>query len=171
MTRQHRPIFEVDGLADLAGLHHIRPFVWVRSNETLYRWDYDTDSFVVYPSVLGPGAGIQRSIVVTSGDFTAAAEELVDYVYFIAGAHTPTLPSALGNENLYTFKNNHSAAVTIGTTGGQTINGAASYVLSAGMYVEIYSDNTNWRTSSPKLTVGTVEPTSPAINDLWVDTN
>jgi hypothetical protein len=94
-------------------------------------------------SASGAGA-ITRTIVVTSGSFTAGATALTDYVYLIAGAHTPTMPTAASNTNRYTLKNNHTANVTIGTTSSQTIDGSTTYVLVPGESVDLISDNSNW---------------------------
>lgn len=93
---------------------------------------------------LGGGSGINRSVVVTSGSFTAGAAALTDYVYLIAGAHNPTMPTAVGNTNRYTFKNNHSAAITIDTTSSQTIDGVTTLVLEPEHSVDLISTNANW---------------------------
>ena len=78
---------------------------------------------------LSAGAGISRSVVITSGSATAGSAAATDYVYFIAGAHTMSLPAASANTTRYTFKNNHSANVTINTVGAELIDGAASISL------------------------------------------
>ena len=52
---QTRKIVEVEALADLTALHSSRPWVFVRANETLYRWDYGTDTYVAYPESGGVG--------------------------------------------------------------------------------------------------------------------
>jgi hypothetical protein len=91
-----------------------------------------------------PGSGITRSIVVTSGNATMGATSDIDYVYLVAGAHTLTLPSAVGNTNRYTIKNNHNADITINTTSSQTIDGALSVQISPEDSVEIMSNNSNW---------------------------
>lgn len=89
------------------------------------------------------GAGITRSITVTSGSFTAGATANTDYAYLLAGAHVPTLPTAVGNTNRYTFKNNHSANITFLTTSSQTIDGGA-LVLGPQEAVDLVSNNANW---------------------------
>jgi hypothetical protein len=88
--------------------------------------------------------GINRSVVVTSGDVTAGSTAKTDYIYIIAGAHTISLPAASGNTNRYTFKNNHSANVTVDTAGVETIDGAASISLAPEESVGIMSDGTNF---------------------------
>lgn len=97
---------------------------------------------------LPSGSGIIRSVVITSGNYTASATAGTDYEYLIAGAHTTTLPTAVGNSNKYTFKNNHSANVTINPAGAQTIDGAASLSLGPQEAIDLTSDNTsNWNIS------------------------
>jgi hypothetical protein len=95
-------------------------------------------------SDISGGTGITRTVVTTSGNFTAGADISKDYVYFIAGAHTGTLPTAVGNTNRYTFKNNHSANVTIDGDGTETIEGAANISIAPGESVDLVSNNTGW---------------------------
>jgi hypothetical protein len=85
----------------------------------------------------------RRTITVSSGNFTAGSTPLTDYVYLLAGAHTPTLPTAVGNTNRYTFKNNHSADITFSTTSSQTIDGG-TLTLPPGHSVDLVGDNANW---------------------------
>lgn len=87
---------------------------------------------------------ITRSVIVTSGSVTAGSATATDYVYLIAGAHTISLPAASGNTNRYTFKNNHSANVTVDTSGSETIDGAASISLAPEEAVDIISNGTNF---------------------------
>lgn len=88
--------------------------------------------------------GIARSISVTSGSATMGSSANTDYVYFIAGAHTMSLPAASGNTNRYTVKNNHSTNITIDTVGAETIEGSASISIAPGESVDIISDGSNW---------------------------
>lgn len=90
------------------------------------------------------GSGITRTVVVTSGNVSAGATALTDYVYFIAGAHTVTLPTAVGNTNLYTVKNNHSASVNLATTSSQTVDGVTSPTIRPEQSLQIISNGTNW---------------------------
>jgi hypothetical protein len=64
------------------------------------------------------------------------------------GAFNVTLPSAAGvTGQAFTVKRTSAANnVTVATTGGQTIDGAATYVLAAiQQTVTVISDGTNWR--------------------------
>jgi hypothetical protein len=92
----------------------------------------------------GGSAGITRTVVVTSGNFTAGSAAQTDYVYLIAGAHSPTMPTAVGNTDRYTFKNNHSASITISTTSSQTMDGTTTITISPQSAVDLISDNSNW---------------------------
>lgn len=103
--------------------------------------DYDTQ----WVAQSGGGSGITRTVVVTSGTVTAGATASTDYTYLVAGAHTVTLPTAVGNTNRYTVKNDHSAAITIGTTSSQTIDGTTSIQISPEDSVDLISDGSNWR--------------------------
>ena len=64
-----------------------------------------------------------------------------------AGGITLTLPTAVGLNNQACIKKVDSGvgAVTIATTGGQTIDGSSSYLLvNQWQYVTIQSDGANW---------------------------
>ena len=89
--------------------------------------------------------GITRSITVTSGNVSAGAVASTDYVYIVAGAHIVTLPTAVGNTNLYTINNSHTSDITLATTSSQTINGVTAPTLIPDQAVQIISDGTNWR--------------------------
>lgn len=92
----------------------------------------------------GGGSGITRTVVVTSGSITLGSAALTDYIYFVAGAHTLSMPAASGNTNRYTIKNNHSAAITVDTAGAENIEGAASISIDPEDSVDVASDGTNW---------------------------
>jgi hypothetical protein len=90
------------------------------------------------------GSGISRSINLTSGSATMGSTASTDYVYFVTGAHTMSLPAAAGNTNRYTVKNNHSANITIDTAGAENVEGAASISIAPEESVDLLSDGTNW---------------------------
>ena len=97
-----------------------------------------------YVTITG-GTGITRSVTVTSGNITVGATALTDYVVLVSGAHTVTLPTAVGNTNLYTVKNYHSASVTVNTTSSQTMDGSTTASLTPNTSLSFISDGTNWR--------------------------
>ena len=90
------------------------------------------------------GSGITRSIVTTSGNVTAGATASTDYVYIITGAHTVTLPTAVGNTNKYDLNNASGSPVSLAFTSGQTANGGG-VTLGANESITLISDNANWR--------------------------
>lgn len=89
-------------------------------------------------------SGITRTVITTSGSTTMGSSASTDYVYFVAGAHTLSLPAASGNTNRYSVKNLHSSAITIDTAGAENIEGASSLSLQPNDAVDIFSDGTNW---------------------------
>lgn len=97
-----------------------------------------------WQTVAGGGSGITRSISSISTPTTAGATAATDYVFKCTATLTLTLPTAVGNQNLYTVK------VTAGTTtvacnGAQTIDGSSTAVLSvANTSLTLISDNANW---------------------------
>ena len=94
----------------------------------------------------GGAAGITRSVNTTASPLTMGSAALTDYVYFVTGTTTVTLPTAVGNTNLYTVSRLDSTLVTtIATTGGQTIDGNATYqLLDQYETVTMVSTNSQW---------------------------
>ena len=104
---------------------------------TFYRGD---GTFAIPPAALG----ITRSIITTSGNVTLAAAPLTDYIYLVDGLHTLTFPTAVGNTNRYTIKNNHTVDITVNTTLSQTIEGDLSISIPPENSVDVISNNSNW---------------------------
>ena len=82
-------------------------------------------------------------IAKTAGYTLALADSVVDIT---SGTHTQTLHTAVGNTGARkTIKNNGTGVVTVATTSAQTIDGAATYTLSAQYkYVTVVSNGANW---------------------------
>lgn len=96
-------------------------------------------------STVSGGSGITRSVNVVSTATGAGSTAATDYVYLVSGTTTITLPTAVGNTNLYTVTRTGTNTVTVATTGGQTINGAATAtLLTQYETVSFISDNSNW---------------------------
>lgn len=93
----------------------------------------------------GSGGGSVRSINSISSPTTAGSTAGTDYVYLVSGTTTLTLPTAVGNSNLYNIKNVGTNTVTIATTSAQTIDGSTSITLPV-QYTAVYliSDTANW---------------------------
>lgn len=102
-----------------------------------------SDSVTIAAS--GGGSGITRSVNVVSTPTNAGATASTDYVYFVSGTTTITLPTAVGNTNRYTIKNSGSNTVTVDTTSAQTIDGSATASLPVpNTSIDLISNNSNW---------------------------
>lgn len=99
-----------------------------------------------YVDTAAASAGISRSINSISSNTNAGSAANTDYVYFVSGTTTLTLPTAVGNTNRYTVKNTGAGTIIIATTSAQTIDGSASASLPvANTSLDLISDNANWR--------------------------
>lgn len=97
-------------------------------------------------SAAASGSGITRDIASISSPTTLGATSLTDYVRFVSGTTTVTLPTAVGNSNKYTIKNTGVNTVTIATTSSQTIDGSTTITLPVqNTSIDLISDNSNWR--------------------------
>ncbi len=89
--------------------------------------------------------GAVRSINSVSTTTNAGATAGTSYVYLGTGTFTITLPTAVGNTNLYTIKNVSTGIITVATTSAQTIDGGATAVIAARYNsIDLISDNANW---------------------------
>ena len=87
-----------------------------------------------------------RSINSVSSATNAGSASNTDYIYFVSGTTTITLPTAATNTNFYTVKNSGSNTVSIATTSSQTIDGSSSPItVSPGQSLTLASDTANWR--------------------------
>lgn len=94
----------------------------------------------------GSVGGTVRSINRVTTSQTAGDSTGTDYVYNCTAGVNITLPTAVGNTNLYTVKNLAASSVLVTTTAGQTIDGDATIIL-ATQYtaVDLVNDgNNNW---------------------------
>ena len=90
-------------------------------------------------------SGVTRSVNSISTPTTAGATASTDYVYLVSGTTTVTMPTAVGNTNLYTIKNVGVATVTIDTTSSQTIDGSLTASLPVQYTsIDLISDGSNW---------------------------
>jgi hypothetical protein len=110
-----------------------------------------TDKTFTFPNASGTialtsdiptGSGITRTQVSTSGSITLGSVSDTDYVYYVTGNHTLTMPAP--NNNRYTIKNNYSANITIDTIGAELIEGASSISIAPEESVDIISNTTDW---------------------------
>lgn len=90
------------------------------------------------------GSGITRVVQTKSADATAGSTSLTDYVYFVTGTTTITLPTAVGNTNRYTVKS-VSGVTTVAADGAETIDGSSSIIIAVEDSVDLVSNNTEWK--------------------------
>ena len=86
-----------------------------------------------------------RSINTLSASTTTLGSTAnTDYYYICNGACTLTMPTAVGNTNLYVIKNT-TGTDTINTTSSQTIDGSTSISLTTDyLSITLISDGANW---------------------------
>jgi len=97
-------------------------------------------------SATGSGSGITREINNVAINTNAGASAGIDYVYLVSGTTAITLPTAVGNTNLYTIKNVGNGIVTVNTTGGETIDDDSNVIMPVKYTaVDIISNGTNWK--------------------------
>lgn len=93
----------------------------------------------------GAGSGITRNVATTIVSSVIGAVAATDYV-IVAGAGVQiTLPTAVGNSNLYTIKNKSSSSVLVVADGAETIDDAATALMQTQYTaIDLISDNANW---------------------------
>jgi len=86
-----------------------------------------------------------KSINVVSTNTNAGSDSSTDYVYLASGTITITLPTAVGNQNLYTIKNVGTGVITINTLSSQTIDGSLTAPIRVRyLSLTLVSDGANW---------------------------
>lgn len=91
------------------------------------------------------GSGITRQASIVSISSTFGAVTKTDYAAFANVGIALTLPTAIGNLNLYTVKNVSTSSVIVLTTSAQTIDGSTTALLPAqNQSLDFLSDNANW---------------------------
>jgi hypothetical protein len=98
------------------------------------------------PFVGVSGSSISRSISTVAVGTNMNNVPLTDYVYFVTGTTSLSLPTAIGNTNLYTITNIGVGIVTIAPiVGGQTLSGEVTQLINT-QYdsVSFLSDGANW---------------------------
>jgi len=99
---------------------------------------------VTIASAGGP-SGSTRSIESTAVSSTIGGVSGTDYVVIATAGVALTLPTAVGNTNLYTIKNTAASSVLVATTGGQTIDNDTNLILATRYTaVDLISDTANW---------------------------
>lgn len=93
------------------------------------------------------------AVTTLSGASTLGAVAGNWYITLLASGAAPTLPTAVGNTSVYTFRNTHTAPIAILTTSSQTIDGLSAFSVSPGQSVEIVSNGTNWNLTEGRTRV------------------
>lgn len=94
----------------------------------------------------GGGSGITRSISTVSVSSVVAATASTDIVVIVGAGVKLTMPTAVGNTNLYTIKNKFASSVMVAANGAETIDGDANIILATKyVSVDLISDNANWQ--------------------------
>lgn len=116
------------------------------SNVTITYTPNNTTKYTdITVAATGGGGGTVRSINNISTSQTAGATTGTDYVYVCTDGIALTLPTAVGNTNLYTIKNTGTSSVLVLTTGAETIDAGANALLGIQYTaIDLISDSTNW---------------------------
>lgn len=117
------------------------------SNVTITYQNNDTTKKVdITISATGGGGGSTRLIQTIATSQTAGSSAGVDYVYLCSGTLTLTMPTTVGNTNLYTVKNIGAGIVTVNTTGGEVIDGSPTAIMPLQYTsIDLISNNSgNW---------------------------
>lgn len=92
----------------------------------------------------GVGSGIVRSATVVADNTTGGTSAGTDYVYVASAGIKFTLPTAIGNTNLYTLKNLSNSSVLVAVTAGQDIDGSATALINNNESLSFISNNSVW---------------------------
>ena len=115
------------------------------TNITLTSTNNNTTKYLDLTIASSGGSGTSRSISTVSVSSVVAAVSGTDYVVLANAGIQLTLPTAVGNQNLYTVKNVGTSSVLINTTGGQTIDGQTTLIMPVQYTaVDLISDSANW---------------------------
>jgi hypothetical protein len=86
-----------------------------------------------------------KSINTVSINTSAGSASSTDYVYLASGTINVTLPTAVGNQNLYTIKNVGTGVITVNTTSSQTIDGSLTAPIKIQyLSLTLVSNGANW---------------------------
>lgn len=116
------------------------------SNVTISYTPNDSTKYTDVTIAATGGGGTSRSVNSISTSQTAADTASTDFVYICGAGIQLTLPTGVGNNNLYTIKNTATSSILIGTTGGETVDSQTTLIL-ATQYtaVDLISDGvSNW---------------------------
>ena len=91
------------------------------------------------------GGGSNRNISTVAISSVVASVAATDYVIIANQGVQLTLPTAVGNSNLYTIKNTAASSVLVAAAGAETIDGDPNIILAVRYTaVDLISDGANW---------------------------
>ena len=106
------------------------------------------DGYDLVPGGGGGGSGLTVTIANIAANTAAGATALTWYKYYCTGTITLTLPTAVGNQCLYTIKNVGTGVVTVATTSAQTIDEALTAEIHfQNNSIDVTTDGTNFKIS------------------------
>lgn len=93
----------------------------------------------------GGGSGITRNVATTIVSSVIGAVASTDYVVVAGAGIKLTLPTAVGNTNLYTIKNKVASSVLVVADGVETIDDATTALMETKYTaIDLISDNAAW---------------------------
>jgi len=106
---------------------------------------YNSATGVITNTGGGGGGGFSYVVTSQSTSYTETATSGCNVVKMTASGKTVTLPTAVGNTAMLTFKLMVAGTLTVAAAGAETIDGAATYGLNTQYQsVTIVSDNAVW---------------------------
>lgn len=115
------------------------------SNVTLTYSNNNTSKYLDLTIAATGGAGTSRSISTVSVSSVVADTASTDIVVIANAGIKLTMPTAVGNTNLYTIKNTSTSSVLVLPTGGETIDTSPNAILTVQYTaIDLISDGTNW---------------------------
>lgn len=109
------------------------------NNDTTKQLDFTINSS-------GGGGGSTRQIDRTAVSSVVGGTDGIDYTVVCTEGVQITLPTAVGNDNIYIIKNVAASSVLVATTGGETIDGDTTVILGVQYTaIDLINDgNDNW---------------------------
>ena len=96
-------------------------------------------------TISAAGGGTGRSISTVTVSSVLADTASTDIVVIAGAGIKLTMPTAVGNDNLYTIKNKSTSSILVDGDGSETIDGDANIILATQyVSVDLISDNANW---------------------------
>lgn len=88
---------------------------------------------------------IKRIISNIGIDTTAGNALYTDYIYIATAVVQLTLPTAVNNSNVYTFKNGFTSNCTVVFSSGENADGSTSIIVTPNQSLNFVSDNSNYK--------------------------